>query len=129
MTKLTAFLVKDNPRIRQELIPALEELGSTSVMAIAQTEREAIAWLAEHKGEWDVAVVDLYLAQGSGLGVVQSCNGREPRQRVVVLTNYATDLIREACKEAGADAVFDKSTELDEFFDFCLEAHRTSSGA
>ena len=119
---LAVFLVEDNPRIRESLIPALADLGSASVMAMAESENEAIAWLARHKGEWDLAVVDFFLKQGSGLGVVAWCAGREPKQRVVVLTNYPAPSTREACLDAGADAVFDKSTELEDFFDFCLRA-------
>ena len=37
-------------------------------------------------------------------------------RKVYVLTNYATADLRKACVRLGADAVFDKSTELDEFF-------------
>ena len=121
MAGLSVFLVEDNQNIRDHLIPALADLGSASVMAIAQSEQEAIAWLAHHKGQWDLAVVDLFLKQGSGLRVVVWCQGREPRQRVAVLTNYPTDIVRQACLDAGADAFFDKSTQLDEFFEFCLD--------
>lgn len=117
---LAVFLVEDNPRIRENLIPALADLGSASVMATAESEQEAIGWLARHKGQWDLAVVDFVLKEGTGLGVVKWCDGREPNQRVVVLTNYPTPDTRHACLAAGADALFDKSTELDEFFDFCL---------
>ncbi|MEJ8825082.1 response regulator [Variovorax humicola] len=118
---LTVFLVEDNERIRDHLIPALAELGSASVMATAESEQEAIDWLSLHKGKWDLAVVDFILREGTGLGVVKWCNGREPGQRVVVLSNYATPVTRSACRDAGADAVFDKSTELEDFFSYCLE--------
>ena len=118
MAGLSVFLVEDNQKIRDHLIPALADLGSASVIAIAQSEREAIAWLAHHKGKW---VVDLFLEEGNGLGVVDWCRGREPHQRVAVLTNYATQAMRKACLEAGADAFFDKSTELEAFFEFCLD--------
>ena len=37
-----------------------------------------------------------------------------------MLTNYATNDIRERCVRLGADAVFDKSHELDALFEFCL---------
>ncbi|MDM0025600.1 hypothetical protein [Variovorax saccharolyticus] len=43
---------------------------------------------------------------------------------MVVLTNYPTEATRIACKDAGADRVFDKSTELEEFFEYCLSRHR-----
>lgn len=124
MAALSVFLVEDNRKIREHLVPALADLGSASVMGVAETEEDAIAWLARHKGQWDLAVVDLFLEQGNGLGVVEWCNGREPHQRVAVLTNYATDAMREACMKAGADAFFDKSTELEDFFEFCLNVHR-----
>lgn len=111
--------------IRESLIPALAELGSASVTAIAESEDQAIGWLAKHTGQWDLAVVDFFLKQGTGLGVVRWCARRERNQSVVVLTNYPTEATRIACQEAGADRVFDKSTELDEFFAYCLGRHRS----
>jgi DNA-binding NarL/FixJ family response regulator len=38
---------------------------------------------------------------------------------MVVLTNYPTPEIRRRCRDLGADGVFDKSTELEAFFDLC----------
>ncbi|MGO4393472.1 response regulator [Variovorax sp. M-6] len=121
---ISVFLVEDNQTVRENLIPALADLGSASVMATAESEGEAIGWLAKHKGQWDLAVVDFFLKQGTGLGVVQWCNGREANQRVVVLTNFATEATRIACKDAGADRLFDKSTELEGFFEYCLSRLR-----
>ncbi|MDM0032269.1 response regulator [Variovorax sp. J22P271] len=121
---LAVFLVEDNEKIRDHLIPALADLGDANVLAIAQSEGEAVQWLAGHKGEWDLAVVDLFLAEGSGIEVVRWCQGRETHQRVAVLTNYSTESVRKLCFDAGADAFFDKSTQLDEFFEFCLQANR-----
>lgn len=84
---------------------------------MAETEAEAIAWLESHDG-WDVAVVDLFLREGSGLNVVAWCSARKPNQRVVIFSNYATDEIRRRALTLGADAVFDKSTEVDGLLDF-----------
>ncbi|MDM0002245.1 response regulator [Variovorax sp. J22P240] len=122
MLALSVFLVEDNCNIREQLIPALEVLSSANVMAVAASEDEAIEWLARHKGQWDLAVVDIFLERGSGLGVIRWCEGREPRQRLAVLTNDATDAMRAACRAAGADAIFDKASELERFFEFCMEA-------
>ena len=116
---ISVFLVEDNPQIRENLIPALEELGCARVIGIAESEGEAIDWLAHHKKKWDLAVVDFFLKEGTGIGVVRWCDGRESEQRVVVLTNYPTQATRLAFKEAGADRVFDKSTELEAFFEYC----------
>jgi two-component system OmpR family response regulator len=39
---------------------------------------------------------------------------------VVVLSNYATADMRKRCTQLGADAVFDKSNEIDALVDYCL---------
>ena len=110
---IITFLVEDNKTIRDHLIPTLEDLTSARVLGTAETEAEAVEWLRSHDGAWDLAVVDLFLKAGSGLGVLSGCKTRAAHQRVVLLTNYATDAIRDQAASLGADAVFDKSTELD----------------
>ena len=119
MPPLRIFLVEDNATIRDSLIPTLEELAAARVVADAGGEDEAARWLLGHVGDWDLAVVDLFLAQGSGLGLLRHLRARGPAQRAVVLSNYATTDMRRRCREAGADAVFDKSNELEAFIDYC----------
>lgn len=112
-----ALLVEDSKVIRDNLIPTLEALTTARVEGVAETEAEAIAWLESHDG-WDIAVIDLFLREGSGLNVVERCQGRAPTQQVIIFSNYATDEIRRRALELGADAVFDKSTEIDGLLDF-----------
>jgi DNA-binding NarL/FixJ family response regulator len=119
---LFTFLVEDNRTIRDNLIPALEDLVDARVVGLAESEDEAIDWLRSHAGEWQLMIVDLFLKQGSGLGVLRACRARGPRQRAVVLSNYVNADIRGRCTALGADAVFDKSKELDAFFDYCNDA-------
>lgn len=116
---LITFLVEDSATIRNNLVPTLADLAGARVVAFAEGEKEAVDWLKAHDGNWDLAVVDMFLKEGSGLGVLNGCRDRAPHQRVVVLTNYATAEIRRRCADLGADAVFDKSTELEELFEFC----------
>jgi len=42
-----------------------------------------------------------------------------PDQRIFLVTNFATPDIRRRALEAGADAVFDKSTEIEQLFEAC----------
>lgn len=119
--RLRIFLVEDSPVIRDNLSESLEELVGARVVGWASTEDEAIKWLADNPGSWDLAVVDLFLLQGSGLNVVKSCGNRALRQKVIVLTSYATPPIRQRCQALGADAVFDKATEIDEFTRYAVE--------
>ena len=116
---LLTVLVEDSKTIRDTLIPAMAELGDMEVVAVAETAREAIDHLSRLEGVWQLAVVDLFLKQGSGLDVLRACGSRRRDRIVVVLSNYATDDMRKECRDLGADRIFDKSTELDAFFDFC----------
>lgn len=116
---LMTILIEDNERIRENLIPAMAELADIEVIAIAQTASEAIVVLEQHGDGWDLAVVDLFLKEGSGLTVLRACMHRPSHQNVVVLTNYPSQEMRRRCLGLGAGAVFDKSTELEAFFDYC----------
>lgn len=126
---LFAFLVEDSSTIRDNLIPALEDLADARVVGIAETEDDAVDWMASHKTAWQLVIVDLFLKQGSGLGVLKQCRNRAPRQRAVVLSNYVNADIRARCLALGADAVFDKSAELDAFFDYCNGSGREAAAA
>lgn len=121
LSTVRAYFVEDNPTIRDNLIATLEELGGVSPMGYAETEQQGSAWLTSNRSQWDLAIVDLFLKQGNGLGVLQACREREPGQKVVVLTNYATPDIRVRCHQLGVDAVFDKSHDIEALIDFCLE--------
>lgn len=118
--ELKTYIVEDNATIRENLIGTLEELASVRSLGWAETENEAKAWFDANRGGWDLAIVDLFLKQGSGLGVLEACQVRERGQRVVVLSNYATADMRKRCSQLGADAVFDKSNEIDALVEYCL---------
>ena len=119
---LITYIVEDSATIRENLISTLEEIAPVKVVGFAETELEASLWLSDHNGDWKLAIVDLFLKEGSGLGVLKGCQKRSADQKVVVLTNYATHDIRKRCAELGSDAVFDKSNELDELLDYCMQA-------
>ena len=116
---LLTILVEDSATIRESLIPAMVEFADAEIIAVAETAAEGIAAMKKHAGAWRLAVVDVFLREGNGLDVLRAAGQRDGRQRVVVLTNYATADIRRRALAAGADAVFDKSTEIDQFLDFC----------
>jgi DNA-binding NarL/FixJ family response regulator len=117
---LKTYIVEDNATIRDNLIATLEELVGINAVGTAETENEAKDWLRKQDQAWDLAIVDLFLQQGSGLGVLEACRNRNPRQKVIVLSNYATTDIRKRCAQLGVDAVFDKSNEIDALVDYCL---------
>lgn len=127
VVRLKTYLVEDNPTIRENLIATLEELVDIDAVGTADSENEAKAWLSANPQEWELAILDLFLKQGSGLGVLAACRDRQPSQKIVVLSNYATADIRKRCAQLGVDAVFDKSNEIDALVEFCLKQSGESS--
>ena len=117
--KTRTFLVEDNHIILEHLVSTLEELAPVEAIGMADSEEEGAAWLNSHADQWDLVIVDLFLKQGSGLGILAACRLRDERQKVVVLSNYPTSEMRLRCAQLGVDAVFDKSTEIDALVNYC----------
>lgn len=115
------FLVEDMKHVQAALSDLLAALGDFRLVGVCATEAEARLWLAEHPGGWDLAVVDLVLDQGSGMGVIPAADAaRGEASAVVVFSDYASDGIRAHCLRLGADVVFLKS-QMQEFMDYCSE--------
>ena len=122
---LKTYLVEDNPTIRDNLIATLEELAHVDAVGCSDNEDEGKRWLLDNPGQWDLAILDLFLKQGSGLGVLAACKDRKANQKIVVLSNYATADIRHRCLQLGVDAVFDKSNEIDALVEYCRNLSAT----
>ena len=124
--RLNTYIVEDNPVIRENLIATLEELAGVHMVGTSDNENDSKLWLADTSQNWSLAIVDLFLKQGSGLGVLAACRNRKSTQKMVVLSNYATADIRQRCAQLGADAVFDKSNEIDALVDYCIGLDQTA---
>ena len=111
--------------IRENLAETLHEIVGAEVVGVSDTQNEATAWLTDPSHEWDVAVIDIFLKRGNGVQVVAAlqtrvaCPASNGQQQIIVLSNYASPEVRSECLRLGADAVFDKSTELDDLIAFC----------
>ncbi|HSI54031.1 MAG TPA: response regulator [Ramlibacter sp.] len=119
--KFRAYIVEDSPTIRENLIETLQELALVDPVGVAETEHEGKRWLAQNDSYWDLAIVDLFLKEGNGLNILEAFQDRRAEQKMVVLSNHATNDVRGRCAQLGADAVFDKSTEIDALVDYCVQ--------
>lgn len=113
------LLVEDLKNIQSALAQMLQGVGDYRIAATVSTEAEALAWLEQNPGQWGLAVIDLVLEQGSGMGVISRCRRTNPDGKVVVFSNFVTPGIKAHCLKLGADAAFDKNSELADFADFC----------
>ena len=127
---LKAFLVEDQPAIRDSLFEALAEVSGIEAVGWASTEKAATAWLRDPANHWDIAIVDLVLEPrgGSGFGVLQALRQRAPTQKMVVLTATANPQVRRYCEAVGADGVFDKGMETEALLDYCAKLARAAGG-
>ena len=116
---LRAYFVEDSSTIRDNLIETLREMAQVEAVGMAETEHDGKRWLAGN-ADWDLAIVDLFLRVGSGMNVVEEAvRTRRPGQRIIVLSNHASRDVRWRCAQLGADAVFDKSNELEALIEYC----------
>ena len=112
LSTLRVFLVEDSPSVRDRLSDFLTEPGEIEMIGFATTEADAVRQLLAQSV--DVAIVDLNLKEGTGIGVIESLRALHAKAppTIIVLTNYAFPEFEIACRERGADYFFDKSTQF-----------------
>lgn len=108
---MDVFVVEDSGPMRHRVVEALEELVDVRVVGVADSADEAIAEIRSLRPHF--VVLDLRLAQGSGLFVLEAVKKFEPPPVVAVLTNYPIQQYRARCAQLGADFFFDKAKGLD----------------
>src|SRR6266513_2870400 len=97
---LRVMIVDDHEVVRNGVKALLEEAGGMSVAGEAATVREAI-----ERAEWarpDVVVMDVRLADGSGIEATREILSRLPKTQVLMLTTFADDEALFASIMAGA---------------------------
>ena len=115
---IRVFLVEDTHHLQHAIRDLLQSLGDFKVVSTVSTEAEATLWLLDNPGGWDLAVLDLILEQGTGMGVIAKCRQSNTSGQVVVFSDYATPGIQRHCLGLGADVTIAK-TDVDVFMDYC----------
>lgn len=104
-------IVEDSPLVRDNLIALLARHPALAVIGTAAGEDEAFLLIARTRP--DALLLDLALSPGSGLSLLRrlrATQGLGPR--VVILSNQPADPYAALCRDAGADAFFDKCGDL-----------------
>lgn len=112
-------MVEDDHRVHGIVADLLGTLGDIKPVSTLTTEAEANLWLEENPRGWDLAVIDLVLDAGTGMGVLSKCKAAPGTGQVVVLSSYVSPAIEKHCKALGADQVFHKATDMDRFIGYC----------
>lgn len=120
---LKIVLIEDSPVVRQTMGDVLGELAGVEVVGGAADEPSAIELLQRQQP--DLAIVDLHLQTGSGLGVLQALSQNPDRfghPRAVVFSNHQQPALRERCFALGVERFFDKGSEMAELLAYVRQA-------
>jgi DNA-binding NarL/FixJ family response regulator len=108
---MNVFVVEDAPEIRKRLVALVRTIPGVDVVGEAESVRGAVDGVLA--AGVDAMLLDLQLADGSGLDVLAAVKPQCPGLYVIVLSNYAgQQQYRDASLAAGADIVLDKTTEF-----------------
>jgi DNA-binding NarL/FixJ family response regulator len=118
---LSVFLVEDIKSVQAAMTELLAAEGRLAVVGTATTEAEANLWLEENAGAWNVAIIDLILDQGTGMGVIAAAKKTFPDGHIVVFSDFASPAIEAHCLRIGANAVIDKAGGVAQLLAYCAK--------
>ena len=104
------LLVDDDEAFVKRLAKAMEKRGFQPETALSVAEGRGIAEARPPA----YAVVDLRLADGNGLDVVQALHERRPESRVIVLTGYGAIATAVAAVKIGATDYLSKPADAND---------------
>ncbi len=107
------LLVEDHRAFSGALAFSLDREQDLRVVGRTASAAECRRYLSGGEG-FDVAVVDLYLTVGEGIGLVDEMRESCPGVPVVVLTISVDPADHARAREAGVDEVLSKADDLDE---------------
>lgn len=112
------LLVEDSALIRDVIVEMLHDCEQLAIKDIATTSDEAIDLL--NSRQYDMIVVDIELAKGTGFDVVRHTQQEGYPYKmpdIVMLTNHGNSYYRNLARTMGIEHFFDKSLQFDE----CME--------
>lgn len=112
------LLVEDSALIRDVILEMLHDCDQLEIQDIATTSDEAISFL--NSSEYDMVVLDIELAEGTGFDVVRHAKQENypfKKPNIVMLTNHGNNYYRNLAKDMGVEYFFDKSLQFDECMD------------
>ena len=114
------FLVEDSPLVLERLKDLLTGVPGTQIVGEAGTAGAAIAGILD--AQPDIALLDLNLAEGSGLDVLRALHARMPQVAFYMLSNFSAYPYRELAQRLGAKGYFDKTKEFERVRDLVAQS-------
>lgn len=112
LEQINILIVDDHPVVRQGLSAMLSSEPDITVLGMAASAREAIAFLEYEQP--DVVLMDLRMPEMEGVEAITELRRITPNIRILVLTNYGSDEYIVRATQAGAMGYLLKNTPQEE---------------
>ena len=106
----TLFIIEDDKPFRERLTTSFQRKDFT--VTAAASKKEALDVLAGNN--FNYAIVDLRLGDGSGLDVIKVIKEQNPECRTVMLTSYGNIATAVSSVKLGADDYLTKPANIDD---------------
>jgi DNA-binding NarL/FixJ family response regulator len=113
------FIVDDSEVLRSRLVQMLSEIKGIEIVGETGFVRDAVREIK--KLNPDIAILDMKMADGSGIDILTSLKKENMATRTIIFTNYPYLQYRKKCLDAGADFFFYKATELGKLVELLKE--------
>lgn len=107
--RVSVVIADDHPVYRAGLARTVSQRAELHLVAEAESGREALDAIREHKPQ--VAVVDLKMPDLDGLAILNAVSREKLETKVVMLTGYASGDTAYEVMAAGASAYISKTSE------------------
>ena len=109
---MSILLVEDHPAFANVLARLLHKTGDLEVTQLAETAEIALQYLSEQ--EFDLALVDVFLPEMSGISLVALIRDQYPDLPCLMLSGHMLDYYVQSSLDAGARGYVlkDKSDEI-----------------
>ncbi len=119
MSRLKVAIIEDSPMLMDMLCEILEDDLDVEIAVAASGQQMALDGMAQC--HVDLAIIDLELDEGSGLGVIENLQNEPVKYgspKKVVYSNYAVSSMSRRARALGVDQVYDKSFQLNDLLEF-----------
>jgi DNA-binding NarL/FixJ family response regulator len=118
--KKIILIVDDSALVIERLVSMLEGLINNLAVVTCLNFKQAIVEI--DKKDIDIALLDINLSDGNGIGLLRYIKKNKPSVTVIMLTNQSTEFYRKMCLAEGADYFIDKSSGYDLLPEIILSA-------
>lgn len=105
--QVKVLLVEDSSVLAERVTDVLMQIPDIDLIGVVDSEAAALAKI--RKGRVHVVLLDLYLKQGTGFGILRAISNMDRKPRIIVLTNHDSAEFERDATALGASYFLDKA--------------------